>query len=105
VVVSYGMTVGPILPVPMGAVLLNVEVRGSTMGSRQEFLDMVRFVQKHEIRPIVSRQVRGGLGDMVAWETLFNEMKTGGQMGKLVFEIDDEATEKWADAQGNGSKL
>ena len=103
--VTYGMTVGPVLPVPMGAVMLNIDVRGSTMGSRNEFEDMVRFVAEHKIHPVVSRCVRAGLADMAAWETLFDEMKTGGQMGKLVFEVDDEATEKWAAAQAGQNKL
>lgn len=58
VIVSYGMTLGPLVPFTMTAVLKNIEVcalvvfslftnglklRGSTMGSRKEFHDMVRL--------------------------------------------------------------
>ncbi|KAK1072110.1 hypothetical protein LTR33_010319, partial [Friedmanniomyces endolithicus] len=41
VIVSYGMTISPKMPFVMGAVLKNIELRGSTMGSRKEFADMV----------------------------------------------------------------
>ncbi len=40
----------------MSAVLRNIEVRGTTMGSRKEFADMVQFVREKKIRPVVSRQ-------------------------------------------------
>ena len=37
----------------------NIEVRGSTMGSRKEFADMVKFVESKNLRPVVSRSVSG----------------------------------------------
>ncbi|MCJ1443565.1 MAG: hypothetical protein MMC23_004064 [Stictis urceolatum] len=89
VVVSYGMTTGPMLPVPMSAVLMNVDIRGSTMGSRREFQDMVRFVEEKRIRPVVSRVVSGKLGDLERWEGMFDELKAGKQFGKMVYELQD----------------
>ena len=35
-------------------VLKNVELKGSTMGSRDEFRKMVQFVNHHQIKPVVS---------------------------------------------------
>lgn len=55
VVVSYGMNTSPKLIFPMQAVLKNIEVRGSTMGSRSEFGKMVEFVREKGIRPVVER--------------------------------------------------
>ncbi len=89
VIAQYGMTAGNKMDWQMRAVLTNLELKGSTMGSRREFRDMVAFVAKHKIKPIVSRTVRG-LSDLEAIETLFADMQAGRQFGKLVIEIDDE---------------
>ena len=61
------MTTSPTMPFQMGAVLKNIELRGSTMGSRKEFADMVKFVQ---------------------------DMKAGKQFGKLVIEVSKEQDAK-----------
>ena len=95
VIVSYGMTTGPQMSFSMGAVMRNIELRGSTMGSRKEFRDMVEFVKRTEMRPVVSRVVKG-LEDLEAIDALFEDMKMGRQFGKLVVEIE---------ADGQGSKL
>lgn len=80
------MTLGPTLPFSMAAVLKNIELRGSTMGSRAEFRDMIAFVREHRIRPVISRVVKG-LEDLEAIDGLFEDMKSGKQFGKLVIEI------------------
>ncbi|KAK1827612.1 putative zinc-type alcohol dehydrogenase-like protein yoga [Podospora conica] len=90
VIVVYGMTVGPRMDWTMQAVLKNVEVRGSTMGSRREFAEMVRFVEEKRIKPVVSRVVRG-LDNLEGIEGLFEDMKGGRQFGKLVVLVDKNA--------------
>ncbi|KAI9816244.1 MAG: hypothetical protein M1827_001845 [Pycnora praestabilis] len=95
VIVSYGMTTGPKMPYSMGAVLKNIEIRGSTMGSRKEFADMVDFVRTKQVHPILSRVVHG-LENLDGINGLFEDMKTGSQFGKLVVEIVKD---------GDGSKL
>ncbi|MCJ1400356.1 hypothetical protein MMC11_003561 [Xylographa trunciseda] len=99
-VVSYGMTIAPSLSYTMQAVLNNVEVRGSTMGSRAEFQAMVAFVAKQKIRPVVSRVVEGGLQNLEGMESLFEDMKAGRQFGKLVI-----AMEEVKGPEGGESKL
>ncbi|KAM3503009.1 hypothetical protein MY11210_008875 [Beauveria gryllotalpidicola] len=89
VIAQYGMTVGGKMDWQMRAVLANLELKGSTMGSKREFRDMVAFVDTHKIKPVVSKTVRG-LCDLEAIETLFVDMHAGRQFGKLVIEIDDE---------------
>ncbi|KAF9933880.1 hypothetical protein FBU30_004048 [Linnemannia zychae] len=83
IIVSYGMTVKPKVDYTMAAVLRNIEIRGSTMGSRAEFKEMIDFVNKHKLRPVVS-QVWTGLESA---EDAFNVMKAGSQFGKLVLSI------------------
>jgi D-arabinose 1-dehydrogenase-like Zn-dependent alcohol dehydrogenase len=85
VIVSYGMTLGPSMPFLMGAVLKNIEVKGSTMGSRKEFGDMLKFVREKNLRPVVSDVVKGL--DIAAIDGLFDIMKKGSQFGKLVIDL------------------
>ncbi|KAL9119042.1 MAG: hypothetical protein Q9187_004405 [Circinaria calcarea] len=98
ILVSYGMTLSPRLSLPMSAVLKNLEVRGSTMGSRREFRDMVAYVAERGIRPVVSRVARAkgdwGPEDLEAVEGLFADMKAGRQFGKLVVKIEGLGEEK-----------
>jgi NADPH:quinone reductase-like Zn-dependent oxidoreductase len=86
VISCYGMTVAPVMDWPMQAVMKNIELRGTTLGSRIEFRDMVDFVRKHGIRPVISRSVKG-LDCVDAIDGLFEEMRAGKQYGKLVVEI------------------
>lgn len=85
-IVQYGMTVSPKMDWTMNAVLNNLELKGSTMGSRKEFKDMVAFVNEKKIKPVVSRVVKG-LDNLGEINELFDEMKKGSQFGKLVVEI------------------
>ncbi|KAF9781953.1 Zinc-type alcohol dehydrogenase-like protein YogA, partial [Fusarium sp. DS 682] len=97
VISSYGMTIAPQMGWLMQAVIKNIELRGSTMGSRVEFRDMVAFVRQHRIKPIISRSVKG-LDNLDAINGLFEDMRDSKQFGKLVIEIsspgDSETTSK-----------
>ena len=89
------MTVSPKMDFTMAAVMKNIEVRGSTMGSRKEFTDMVNFVKQNKVQPVVSRSV-SGLDNFEGINGLFEDMKSSSQFGKLVIEVvkDDEAKSK-----------
>ncbi|EXJ63915.1 hypothetical protein A1O7_00250 [Cladophialophora yegresii CBS 114405] len=87
----YGMTISPKMPFLMQAVLKNIEVKGSTMGSRKEFRDMVNFIKTKQVKPVVSRVVQGF--DLDAINSLFEDMKKGSQFGKLVVEVSKEGAE------------
>jgi len=69
----------------MQAVLKNIEVKGSTMGSRAEFRDMVNFLKRTKAKPAVSNIAHGLKLDAI--NGLFDEMNKGSQFGKLVVEI------------------
>ncbi|PGH32475.1 hypothetical protein GX50_04712 [[Emmonsia] crescens] len=89
----YGMTVSPKMPFITPAFLKNIEVKGSTMGSRKEFREMVNFVNEHKIKPIISRVVQG-IDNIKAIDGLFDDMKNGIQFGKLVIEIANSSDSK-----------
>jgi D-arabinose 1-dehydrogenase-like Zn-dependent alcohol dehydrogenase len=82
------MTTGPLVSFSMSAVLKNVDLRGSTMGSREEFRQMVQFIRDNNLHPVISRKIRG-LDSLSAIDDLFLDMKNGSQFGKLVIEMDD----------------
>ncbi|KAL6708110.1 hypothetical protein ACN47E_003544 [Coniothyrium glycines] len=88
----YGMTVSPKMDFLMSAVLRNIEVRGSTMGSRKEFAEMVQFVREKKLQPIVSRSVHGL--DIEQIDTLFDDMKNASQFGKLVVTLGEKKGSK-----------
>lgn len=81
------MTVSPKMPFVMPAVLKNIDVRGSTMGSRKEFKEMVDFVAANKVQPVVSRVLKTDIDDLAAIDGLFEDMKQGKQFGKLVVEF------------------
>ncbi|KAL6717235.1 hypothetical protein ACLMJK_005150 [Lecanora helva] len=98
VVVSYGITSLTPPTLPMQAVMKNIELKGSTLGSRREFVEMVRFVDEQKIRPVVARIV-SGIENLAGIESLFKDMKAGKQFGKLVIKLaaneeDDEDRSK-----------
>ncbi|KAK2850729.1 hypothetical protein FQN49_005373, partial [Arthroderma sp. PD_2] len=84
----YGMTVGPKMTWLMQAVIKNIDLRGSTMGSRKEFKDMVEFVKERKIKPVVCKVVHG-IENLEAIDGLFDDMNKGSQFGKLVIEFGD----------------
>jgi NADPH:quinone reductase-like Zn-dependent oxidoreductase len=92
VVVCYGMTLGPKMDWLVQGMLKNVELKGTMMGSKKEFRDMVEFVREKKIHPVVSRVVRG-LVDLEGIDALFEDMKAGKQFGKLVIQIDTDRSE------------
>ena len=75
------------MPFLMQAVLKNIDVRGSTMGSRKEFKEMVDFVKANKIYPVVSRVEQSELDDLTSLDSLFEDMKQGKQFGKLDIEF------------------
>lgn len=89
----YGMTVSPKMPFLIQAVLKNIDVRGSTMGSRKEFKEMVDFVKQSKTHPVVSRVLQTDLDDIAGLDGLFEDMKSGKQFGKLVVEFGNTSSD------------
>lgn len=90
VISIYGMTISPKMNWNMIAVLKNLELRGTTMGSRKEFFDMVKFTKHTNLVPVISKTARG-LDNLDGLNGLFQMMKEASQFGKLVVEISDNS--------------
>lgn len=114
VVVQYGLTVPPhSVTYGMPAILSNIEFRGSTMGSAREFRDMVSFVGKTKLVPVVDSVVdvvdngtdKGtDVGEALEKaipriDALFDRMRAVGQFGKLVVQIRDRSEWKSDEAK------
>ena len=84
------MTLAPKMDFLMKAVLKNIDVRGSTMGSLKEFHEMVGFTKQSGIRPVIARVVEG-IENIPAIEILFEDMGKASQFGKLVVRIKDDS--------------
>ena len=82
-VVSYGGTAGPSVAFPVRYHFWNqLQLIGSTMGSPSDFADMINFVEKHELRPVVH-----SISALAEGVSLISSMEASGQFGKLVMEI------------------
>ncbi|KAI8390812.1 uncharacterized protein BYT42DRAFT_554419 [Radiomyces spectabilis] len=91
IIVNYGQTAGVEgVSFTMGHVIKNIDLCGSTMGSRREFQEMVAFVDKHKIKPVVSRVWQGLTNENVA--EAIEMMKNHQQFGKVVIEINGSAS-------------
>lgn len=82
-IINYGATAGPPGKMDLFKVFWKqLQLIGSTMGSPDDFEAMLKFVEQHEIKPMIDRVVR--LED--ANEHL-ETMITSDQFGKLVLEV------------------
>lgn len=59
--------------------LRQVSLLGTTMGSPQDFVDMLSFMEEHELRPLVD-----GVFPFTDAIRAFDALRTGGQFGKIV---------------------
>jgi zinc-binding alcohol dehydrogenase/oxidoreductase len=81
-IVTYGGTAGD-AKIRMFPVFWNqLDIRGSSMGSPRDFRDMLAFVTKHRIKPIVDRVYE--LNDVIAAAQRLSE---AGQFGKIVLRV------------------
>ncbi|KZT60185.1 NAD(P)-binding protein [Calocera cornea HHB12733] len=73
-------------PADMRAVyFLQLQIVGSTMGSPEEFAEMLQFVQEHGVKPVV-HSVRKFSKE--GWEEALREMEMGEQQGKIVLTME-----------------
>ena len=79
-IVFYGATRGNPGKLEARNVFWNqLKIMGSTMGSDQDFEEMLALVNKHQIKPIID-----GIFPMEKATAAFDRMKEGAQFGKLV---------------------
>ena len=81
----YGGTAGDITDlIPAKMFFKQINIHGTTMGTRLEFEEMIRFVEEKEIKPIVDEVF--ALTDV---EQALRRMEEGKQFGKIVLKIAD----------------
>ncbi len=81
----YGGTNGNITDlIPAKIFFKQLNIHGTTMGTRQEFEEMIGFVEEKEIKPIVDEVF--ALEDV---ELALRRMEDGEQFGKIVLQIGD----------------
>lgn len=81
----YGGTRGKSVFSPQILFFREIELYGSTMGSDQEFSDMVAFVNEHQIKPVID-----SIFSLSDSEAAYQRMRQGKQFGKIVFRITGE---------------
>lgn len=82
-IVFYGGTLGPIPSLsPQRIFWKQLSILGTTMGSDEEFLEMVQFVEKHQVLPIVDSIFALSEGELA-----MQRMEKGEQLGKIVLEV------------------
>jgi NADPH:quinone reductase-like Zn-dependent oxidoreductase len=83
-IVMYGGTRGKIDGLsPQILFWKQASIIGSTMGTAEEFVQMVDFVDRHKIEPVVDQ-----IYDLKDGQQAFDRMAAGAQFGKLVLRID-----------------
>lgn len=81
----YGGTAGNIDGlVPAKMFFKQLNIHGTTMGTPQEFEEMIHFVEERELKPVVDEVF--ALADV---ELALRRMEEGGQFGKIVLKIAD----------------
>ncbi len=83
-IVIFGGTAGKIPELTAAKLFWNqASVLGTTMGSPQDFENMMNFVQAHNLEPVIDK-----IFPMVDAELAFKHMENHEQFGKIVIKID-----------------
>ncbi|TAF29476.1 MAG: alcohol dehydrogenase [Runella slithyformis] len=79
----FGGTTGNITDIVPGKVFFKqLSIFGSTMGSQKEFVEMVQFVETHQIKPVLDE-----IFPLSDAEAALRRMDAGVQFGKIVLKI------------------
>lgn len=82
-VVLFGRTRGDIPAIPPRLIYWKqLTILGTTMGSREEFLSMIDFVEKKNIRPVIDE-----IFPLEQIEKAMAHMESGNQFGKIVLQV------------------
>jgi NADPH:quinone reductase-like Zn-dependent oxidoreductase len=82
-IVNFGRTAGVITNVPTRLLYWKqLSIFGSTMGTRDEFLSMIDFVESRNLKPVID-----GIYPLDQVQTAFNRMSSKDHFGKLVIRI------------------
>ncbi|WFR74365.1 zinc-binding dehydrogenase [Prescottella defluvii] len=79
--ITFGATTGADVPMSLREIFFRqIEIIGTSMGSEEEFADMLDFVVRHSIRPVVD-----SVRPLTDVPSALAEMADAGGFGKIVF--------------------
>ena len=79
----FGGTTGNLTDIaPPKVFFKQLSIFGSTMGTEREFADMISFVNRNRLTPVVDEII-----DLAEAETALRRMDDGKQFGKIVLHI------------------
>jgi zinc-binding alcohol dehydrogenase/oxidoreductase len=82
-IVNFGRTTGTITQIPTRMLYWKqLSIFGSTMGTRDEFLSMIDFVESRKLKPVID-----GVYPLDQVQAAFDRMKSKDHFGKLVIRI------------------
>lgn len=82
-IVTFGASSGDRMEIPMRSIFFpQISIIGTSMGSSEEFADMLQFMEHHSLRPIIDRVYP--LQDTVQ---AFHRMQQGAQFGNIGIRI------------------
>ncbi len=82
-IVNFGRTAGNITEVSTRLLYWKqLSIHGTTMGTRDEFLSMLDFLESRNIKPVVDKTF-----PLSKVHDAFNQMETGNQFGKILLEV------------------
>ncbi|KAJ3113646.1 hypothetical protein HDU96_003115 [Phlyctochytrium bullatum] len=88
IISNYGATAGVVVDLLLPTMFLkHIEIRGATMGNEVEFAEMVAFVSRTKLKPVVSN-----VFDFYDFEKAFESMRVGKQFGKLVLRLPEDGS-------------
>ncbi len=82
-VVMYGASSGDQLQLPIRAIFFpQISMLGTSMGSREEFIQMLEWIERHQIKPVVDR-----IYPLEETTLAFERMQQGKQFGNIAIHI------------------
>lgn len=82
-IVNFGASSGDKIELPLRALFYNqIDIMGTSMGSREEFNEMIKFIEKHQIKPIIDKVY--SLEEAIS---ALSRMDLGEQFGNIVLQM------------------
>ncbi|WP_404324401.1 zinc-binding dehydrogenase [Cytobacillus firmus] len=84
-IVTFGSSTGDVLELNLRSLFYAQQnMLGSTMGSAEEYHEMLHFIEKHQIRPVLDQAFH-----LEQYEQAFEKIANAEQWGKIAFKISE----------------
>lgn len=82
-VVTFGASAGDVVQLDLRSFFYGqFNLLGSSLGSAEEYKEMIKFIETHQIKPVVDQ-----VFPLEQYQQAFNRLETAGQLGKIGFYI------------------